>query len=670
MTIPPEYQKAGYRTIYGDDEAKLAIAQKEIVGSGGGGSGGGDASADNQTIEITKLTSIDTKFPIQGQALPAASIPVVLPAAQITSLTPLSSISVSNFPSTQNVTFSNSSIQVSSLPALATGANAIGSITNTSFASTQSGTWNVNNISGTISLPTLAATSTLQATGNTSLGSIDTKIPTSINSRLPITSIADSLIVTGSANSLNGDVIASTDISNYSSLILQLTGIWVATVYIQFSNDNSNWQTGTASQIGLGATTPFLITGNGIYCFPRQGKYFRARLISYISGTTSGTLFLSNDTAEHIKTVAPISVASQQQTFYDSVTAKLPSAVSGDRIKANTVGATLDLSGSASAINTDVIASTDISDYSWVCFQLTGTWVANIQVQFSYDNVNFQACYFYNTSGVTILNLSTAAIYAVPKQGKYFKLRIVSYTSGTVVATGQATNNAPAILPIQTVAFNTAQNVTLTSAVVDTELPAAISLGDTIAPSSSPTIGNITYAYNTTTSLYTRIKSSNNGLFIDGSNFTQSISASSLPLPTLAATSTLQTTGNTSLSTIQQRLMPAGSSSTLYISMGTAVSGNLKASAGNVYALDCINVSTGLRFLQLFDSTAAPTAGAVPKIPPFPIPANNGLLLVGQDVLGGEGINFTTGISFGISTTALTYTAATATDVAVSIRYA
>ena len=41
----------------------------------------------------------------------------------------------------------------------------------------QSGTWNINNISGTISLPTLAATSTLQTTGNSSLSSIDTKTP-------------------------------------------------------------------------------------------------------------------------------------------------------------------------------------------------------------------------------------------------------------------------------------------------------------------------------------------------------------------------------------------------------------------------------------------------------------------------------------------------------------
>jgi hypothetical protein len=47
-----------------------------------------------------------------------------------------------------------------------------GSIGNTTFASTQSGTWNINNISGTISLPTGASTSALQTSGNASLTTI------------------------------------------------------------------------------------------------------------------------------------------------------------------------------------------------------------------------------------------------------------------------------------------------------------------------------------------------------------------------------------------------------------------------------------------------------------------------------------------------------------------
>lgn len=45
-------------------------------------------------------------------------------------------------------------------------------------AATQSGTWNITNVSGTVSLPTGAATSALQTTGNTALTTINTTLGT------------------------------------------------------------------------------------------------------------------------------------------------------------------------------------------------------------------------------------------------------------------------------------------------------------------------------------------------------------------------------------------------------------------------------------------------------------------------------------------------------------
>lgn len=54
--------------------------------------GGGDASAANQTAGNATLTAIDGKTPALGQAVAGASTPVVLPAAQITTLTPPAAI--------------------------------------------------------------------------------------------------------------------------------------------------------------------------------------------------------------------------------------------------------------------------------------------------------------------------------------------------------------------------------------------------------------------------------------------------------------------------------------------------------------------------------------------------------------------------------------------------
>jgi hypothetical protein len=70
-----------------------------------------------QQLQTARLISADIstaainlKTPALGQALAASSVPVVLTASQLTTLTPLSSISINNTP---NVTFTNSTIGVS-----------------------------------------------------------------------------------------------------------------------------------------------------------------------------------------------------------------------------------------------------------------------------------------------------------------------------------------------------------------------------------------------------------------------------------------------------------------------------------------------------------------------------------------------------------------------------
>jgi hypothetical protein len=52
----------------------------------------GAATGAKQDTGNTSVASIDTKIPALGQALAAASVPVVLPAAQITTLTPPTTI--------------------------------------------------------------------------------------------------------------------------------------------------------------------------------------------------------------------------------------------------------------------------------------------------------------------------------------------------------------------------------------------------------------------------------------------------------------------------------------------------------------------------------------------------------------------------------------------------
>lgn len=160
-----------------------------------------------QTTGNTSVASIDTKVPSGLTVKAASTAPVAADQSLVVTISPNSpatgvtgSVSVTNFPATQAIsavslplptgaatsalqstqdTSINSLLKPASTlaavttvgavtaitNALPTGANVIGGVT-------QSGTWNVNNVSGTISLPTGASTSVLQTTQDTSINTL------------------------------------------------------------------------------------------------------------------------------------------------------------------------------------------------------------------------------------------------------------------------------------------------------------------------------------------------------------------------------------------------------------------------------------------------------------------------------------------------------------------
>lgn len=126
----------------------------------------GVSTAANQATEITHLTSIDTKTPALGQALAAASVPVVLTAAQLAALTPLTSVSV-----TQGTTPWSDNIAQFGGVAVSLGSKVSTSSIPVVIASDQGA---VAVSAASLPLPAGAATSALQITGNTSLASIVT----------------------------------------------------------------------------------------------------------------------------------------------------------------------------------------------------------------------------------------------------------------------------------------------------------------------------------------------------------------------------------------------------------------------------------------------------------------------------------------------------------------
>jgi hypothetical protein len=146
-------------------------------------------------------------------------------------------------PVSGTVAFSNTTIDVTN-----TGTFAV--------QAAQSGTWNINNISGTISLPTGAATSANQTTANASLASIDTKLTAPLQVQTIAGSAGSMQIktlvyaaksVTTSATLMNK---TGSNLSNRIILTLQPTN---GTIYV---GSDASVTTSTGTPVETGAFFP------------------------------------------------------------------------------------------------------------------------------------------------------------------------------------------------------------------------------------------------------------------------------------------------------------------------------------------------------------------------------------------------------------------------------
>src|SRR5574343_139784 len=178
------------------------------------------------------------------------------------------------------------------------------------------------------------------------------------------------------------------------------------------------------------------------------------------------------------------------------------------------------------------------------------------------------------------------------------------------------------------------------------------------------------------------------------------ISASSLPLPSGAATSAAQTTGNNSLASIDGKLgtlgQKASSGSTpvviasdqsivptnpraatsggatpyKLISAATTNATSVKASAGQLYSIIAIGTTANIRYLKFYNKASAPTVGTDVPVLTIPVPGNT--QGAGVAIHFTVGTVFSTGLAFAITAgvTDADSAAVGANDVIVNLTYA
>lgn len=162
-------------------------------------------------------------------------------------------VNVTNLPATQAVTQSTSpwveNVSQFGGSAVTTGTGASGAgiprvtvANDSNILATQSGTWNLNNISGTVSLPAGASTAANQTTANTTLASIDAGIPlglgqTTMSASMPVTIASDQSALPITDSGLSAQTYSAGALSVTLSLlatdIFTITGSGTKTIKIQ-----------------------------------------------------------------------------------------------------------------------------------------------------------------------------------------------------------------------------------------------------------------------------------------------------------------------------------------------------------------------------------------------------------------------------------------------------
>lgn len=97
---------------------------------------------------------------------------------------------------------------------------------------------------------------------------------------------------TGQANSLAAPVIVAFETIGYQSISLQLTGTWAGTVTFYVSNNGADWQLAAGYPASSSAAMQQTAAANNLFSFPAVGRFFKAQLTAYTSGTVAAIALL------------------------------------------------------------------------------------------------------------------------------------------------------------------------------------------------------------------------------------------------------------------------------------------------------------------------------------------------------------------------------------------
>lgn len=118
-------------------------------------------------------------------------------------------------------------------------------------------------------------------------------------------------MITGQAMAAGtlSSILFTVDTQGYQSISVQLKGTWAATVTFYISNDGSDWSVAGGWAAASANSVSNSAFGNGMFIFPCVGKFFKAQVTSYTSGTVLAVAWLRNQPVPYLASTPNINIA-------------------------------------------------------------------------------------------------------------------------------------------------------------------------------------------------------------------------------------------------------------------------------------------------------------------------------------------------------------------------
>lgn len=188
------------------------------------------------------------------------------------------------------------------------------------------------------------------------------------------------------------------DVSGYASFEFQLTGTFVATVAVEYSNDNTTWASTYYYANGVGASTTSAaanITGVTSGQGPIRAKYMRVRVSSFTSNTSSAFTFVLR-TIPYVTDVQNVSIVASSNT---------QNVAPGTVVQTGALGTTTFIKSAATTNATSVKASAG---------NLFSMYLINNSAAVKYFK-------FYNKASAPTVGTDTpVAVIGIPASGNNF----------------------------------------------------------------------------------------------------------------------------------------------------------------------------------------------------------------------------------------------------------